>query len=114
MATIELLPGLLNLSLYRGDDENFMVTITEDGTPAVLPSTGWLAQIRAKATADSPVLAEIEIDTTDAGSGVLRFSLSGADTADLPKKSKWDLQCASPEVRTYLAGDVLMTEQVSQ
>jgi hypothetical protein len=114
MAVISLLPGQLDLHLYRGDDENFQVTMTENGVPKVLPSAGWSAQIRARATADSPPLAEITIDTTDAATGVLRFSLSGADTLALPKKAKWDLQCADAGVRTYLAGDVLTAEQVTQ
>lgn len=114
MAVISLLPGNLDLHLYRGDDNNFQVTMTEDGTAKVLPTSGWSAQIRAKAAADSEVLATLAIDTTDAATGILRFSLGGADTLTLPKKAKWDLQCDDSGVRTYLAGDVLVTEQVTQ
>lgn len=114
MAVISLLPGQLDLHLYRGDDENFQVTLTSGGAPLALPAGAWSAQIRVRASAESEVLAEIVIDTSDAATGVLRFSIPGEATAALPKKAKWDLQCDDGAVRTYLAGDVLTSEQVTQ
>lgn len=114
-AVIRLLPGALDLQVYRGDDPLFQVTMTEGGTPVVLPTTGWTAQIRESTSPTSPVLATFTIDASTAATGVLRLSLAGADTAGLPSSAAWDLQCTDGgKVRTYLAGSVVATGQVTR
>lgn len=65
-AVIRLLPGALDLNVYRGDDALFQVTMTEGGTPLILPTTGWSAQIRASISGSSPVLATFTIDAAAA------------------------------------------------
>ena len=112
-AVLRLLPGGLDLHLYRGDDARFQITMTEGGSPTVLPTTGWMAQIRGYMK--GPVLATFTIDATNAALGVVRLSLDGADTADLPDTARWDLQCdTAGAVRTYLAGTVTAEGQVTQ
>lgn len=116
MADLAILPGALNLSIYRGDDSAFQVTITEGGTPKVLPTSGWAAQVRQRAgESTDPALAAFTVDATDAATGVIRLSIADADTLPLPRKCKWDLQLNdSGAVHTYLAGDLNVTEQVTQ
>lgn len=115
MADLAQLPGELNLSVYRGDTTNFQVTITdtESGDPLVLPTTGWRAQARTTRDAEA-VLFTITVDATDAATGILGLSIDGADTADVTQTSVfWDVENTSLE-RTYLAGKVRFSGEVSR
>ena len=114
MASLEIIPGALALRIYRGDDIGFKITLQQSGSPIDAPTSGWSAQIRARANPDSPVLATFAIDASEAADGVLRLSLTGSETLALPKKAQWDIQCDANGVRTYLAGDLLVDEQVTQ
>jgi hypothetical protein len=115
MADLDLSPGVLNISGFRREDTvSFEWTVVEDGVPVVLPTTGWEAQIRAEAgNSDDPPLASITVDSSDADTGVFRFSIASADTRDLPDVAFWDLQ-HTPTERTWVAGKLKPKDQVTQ
>jgi hypothetical protein len=114
MADLSILPGELNLTIIRGDTTAFSYTITEDGSPAVLPTSGWVSQIRTVKgqSADAP-LATITVDASDAGTGVFRLSIDAADTIDLPATCFWDIE-HTPSERTWMGGKIRVKEQVTQ
>lgn len=111
MADVTAVPGELNITLYRGDTTSIELTLTENSAPKVLPATGWLAQIKQKV--GSEVLAEFEVDATNAATGVL--VLIAPDTSTIvPRKCVWDLQnLDNGATRTYVAGVVNLEGQVS-
>ena len=115
MAELAQLPGALDLTVYRGDNTNFQVTLVDSTTqdPLVLPTTGWRAQVRVlRTTAD--VLFTITVDATDAATGVLGLSIVGTDTAAVTVDSGvWDLENTTTD-RTYLAGKVRLKGEVSR
>lgn len=115
MAELAQLPGVLDLTIYRGDDTNFQVTITDTttGDPMVLPTSGWLSQVREEAEKDSPVVFTITVDAASAATGVLGLSIDGADTADVEGPYLWDLENTTLE-RTFLAGKVRLQGQVTR
>lgn len=115
MAELAQLPGVLDLTIYRGDNTNFRVTLKdpESGEPLVLPTTGWRAQVR-EVRASTVVLFTITVDATDAGSGVVDLSILGADTAVVTLDSGvWDMENTDLD-RTYLAGKIRLKGEVSR
>lgn len=115
MADLDLTPGVLNIFGFRREDTvSFEWTATQDGVPVVLPTAGWEAQIREFAgNSDDAPLATITVDSSDADTGVFRFSIASADTRDLPDVSFWDLE-HTPTERTYVAGKIKPKDQVTQ
>ena len=115
MAELAQLPGVLDLTIYRGDNTNFRVTLTdtESGDPLVLPTTGWRAQVRVSRTSED-VLFTVTVDATDAGAGVFDLSILGTDTGAVAVDSAfWDLENTDTD-RTYLAGKIRLKGQVSR
>lgn len=115
MAELVQLPGALDLTIYRGDDTNFQVTLTDPETeePLDLPTSGWRAQVRVDKDA-TVVLFTITVDATDAASGVVGLAIDGDDTAGITDDAAvWDMENTTTE-RTYLAGKVRLKGQVSR
>jgi hypothetical protein len=115
VADLDLSPGVLNISGFRREDTvSFEWTAVQDGVPVVLPTTGWEAQIRAEAgNSEDPPLATITVDSSDADTGVFRFSIASVDTVDMPDLCFWDLQ-HTPTARTWVAGKIKPKDQVTQ
>jgi hypothetical protein len=113
--TIEVLPQVVHISFYQGDDFLLDVAVTdpEDGSPIDVSGMTPKAQIRHTA-ADPTVLAEFAIDSTDAATGLLHLSISSTVTTALPETGIWDVQLTSPKVSTIAAGNVLCTRQVTR
>lgn len=115
MAELAQLPGVLDLSIYRGDNTNFRVTLKdpETGDPLVLPTTGWRAQVREERTSTT-ILFTLTVDATGAGSGVVGLSILGADTAGVGvDAAAWDMENTDLD-RTYLAGKIKLKGEVSR
>ncbi|MGW9587505.1 hypothetical protein [Microbacterium sp. NPDC055455] len=115
MAELSQLPGVLDLTIYRGDNTNFQVTLTDTETqePLVLPEAGWRAQVRV-VRASEDVLFTITVDAADAATGVVGLSIAGSDTGSVTVDSAfWDLENTDTD-RTYLAGKVRLKGQVSR
>jgi hypothetical protein len=106
---------VLDLTVYRGDNSNFRITMTdtETGDPLVLPTTGWRAQARVDKDSDD-ILFSLVVDATDAGSGVIDVSVVGDDTAPIEDdRVLWDIENTTV-ARTYLAGAIRLKGQVSR
>lgn len=80
---LSFIPQVLDLSLYAGDGAGIRFTFT-DSLAAPLPITGVMkAEIRASREAADPALAEFTVDLTDAATGVVLISITGAETHSL-------------------------------
>lgn len=120
-----MLPATETLSLYRGDSVRLVRRfrpVLEDGTlGAYFDLTGCTpkAQIRASSTATT-VLVEFTAtldDQTDPDTvGGVILEIVAGDTSALPDGAQWDMQLTHADgfVRTYIAGPVVSTGQVTR
>jgi hypothetical protein len=113
-------PAQLDLDVYRGDDFDIVIRLRDSVTGAYLNLTSLVgkASIRAEKGA-VPLLAKFTVTVMDQTTtpGGLMLSLPSAITTTLPLTGGvWDVQISNADgtgVRTYLAGRVLVTEQVT-
>jgi hypothetical protein len=123
----EPLPGVYPMTLYRGDTRVWELTFTEDDETTPIDMTGktWLAEIRKSDASGAPVIATIDIDDTDAATGVLVMTLTADEADGLTEdvltedggkyKAAWDLEGTDGDVvRTYLSGKVTVKGDVSR
>lgn len=111
MGTADLRPGKLDLALYQRDTRTLPLEFrNDDGTPVVLPTTGWLCQVRRQRDGGS-LLLTVTVDASAGASGDLVLSFPAA--ADF-KRGVWDLQnTTGGVVRTWIQGDVTVLGDVS-
>lgn len=120
-----MIPGSVDITVYQGDTYTLFFRVRNqnpDGTPgAYIDLTGYvgLAQIRAKATDPDPPLATFAVTLADQvlSRGGVTLTLTPAQTAPLPVTGGvWDVQLTAPDgsVHTYLAGNVIVLQQVSR
>ena len=96
--------------LYAGDESSIAPLFTTDGTtPEVLPLTGWQATWRSYAGSTDSVA--IAVDATNAASGILVLSLTGAQTAAMTAAGVFDVQNGD---RTYLRGETAWSLDVTR
>lgn len=104
-------PGKLDLEIYRGDWFEHPLEFFADDPPTIplaLDAFTYRAQIR-RLGRGTPVLAELEVDVTEAAEGRLVLTLDDDQTAELPGDPlKWDLQetLDGAKPTTVLAGIV--------
>lgn len=116
---IEILPASVNLSGVQGDFWEFTLRVPSAVVGEYVDFSGYtfLAQIRANALSDT-ILASFTVSATGATPSTygIIVSLSAATTATLPAQAVWDLKVinGSSEPRTYFAGDVDVTYDVSR
>lgn len=119
------LPVGKNLSIYKGDSYEFSFRLRAragDGTPGdYVDLTGCTAKAQIRQTEDSSTtIAEFttEIPTQNGDDlGRVRLSLtSGQTSASNFTGGKWDVQLTWPDgsVKTYLAGTVTVTKEVTR
>ena len=111
----EPLPGDYPRTLKRGDSREWQHTFTVTDSDPVqaydLSGRTWLAQIRATLDPDSPLMATLTVDSSDAANGVITVTLPASEARNLTGSSAyWDLEAtliADPEdVRTWVEGEV--------
>ena len=112
-------PGKTDLSIYQGDDYLLHASFTAGGVPLDLTGHSFRAQIRpttADDDAGAAALAEFEVTVTDPAGGELDLELAHTVTTDLSGKAHWDLEGTDPagKVTTYLAGVVVVTDEVTR
>jgi hypothetical protein len=115
MGDLTALPAAVNLTIYRGDDFSFTLTvINRDGSPYDLSSSTVLAQIRTKADAADPAA---EVFTTSISTNVITLTLPSAASAALAAGSYvWDCQLSdsiAPSVHTIAGGSLTLVADVS-
>lgn len=113
MTTADVLPGIHDLTLYRGDTWSQVFTFTQGGSPLALPTTGWQAQVRAP-DASGAVVGSFTVDSSDAATGVIVLSATAATVAIL-REGRYDLQLTEGAVvRTFLRGAVKILRDVTR
>lgn len=112
MATLESLPGKQDIALYQGDDFFIDVTVkNQDGTPADISTAIPSAQIRT-VPEDPTVLASFVCTKT---TNVIHLHLLAVESAKLtPGPAYWDLQIATPNITTLMAGKVTIHAEVTR
>lgn len=105
------------LEVYRGDSfsQSFVFKDATTGAVRNLVSEGWgswVAQWRP--FVGSAELVAFAVDTTQASTGRVGVALTAVQTAGL-RRGVWDLQASQGSVvRTWLAGDVSFSEDVTR
>jgi hypothetical protein len=128
MATSELLPAKVPLTLYRGDtriwEDTFRtapVAPATEGDPIDLTGYSFLCQIRATSES-TKVMATIAVTILEAAAGRIRRTLTAAESKKLVVGTDgvgtgvWDLQATDPDgfVRTYMVGKVKILGDTSR
>lgn len=113
---IDLTPAVLDLVLYAGDGADFQVSfVDEDNETIDVSNRTWTSQIRKTRTAETAY--DLEIDSTDAATGLIVLHISAEITRELPRTAQWDLQCTSvgsDEPTTVLQGAVTCNQDVTR
>lgn len=107
---INVQPQILDLALYAGDGISFRLTC-KDSAGAPVNITGTVkAQIRTERLAPDPPIVQFTSDMTDAATGIIKLSLTGAQTQDLVEdvssitgkfRGVWDLQWTPTGLQPY-------------
>jgi len=105
-------PAKYDIKLTAGDDFQITVRLLDDGDPINTSGYTFTAQVRAGYLPEAPLLVDFAV-TPVAGGAVL--SLTSSQTRQLGQASRlfWDLQSASPIVRTWLTGRVFVAQEVT-
>lgn len=110
MPTLDLVPDILDLSLYAGDGIEFRL-ICRNGTGTPVDMAGDVdAHIRAERLSPDPPLASFAVDMVDAYQGIVVLSLTGEQTASLIEESAetfsgvWDIQWTPPDSQPKTLG----------
>lgn len=122
---INLLPQVLDLSLYAGDGVDFKM-IAKNGAGAPIDITGVVqAHVRLERLTPDPPIAEFGVNVVDAYQGIVILSLTGEQTMALsqdPSSSSgkfvgvWDVQWtpAGSQPRTLVQGKVECVADVTR
>jgi hypothetical protein len=114
VTNISALPVSVALSLYKGDDFTFTLTVTDSNfKPSDLTGATAEAQVRVKFGDPDPPLASFEATITG---NVIALHLSGIDSAALPNTAVWDCQLTTADgtVTTLAGGSITMTGEVTK
>jgi hypothetical protein len=115
---------VIELEMFRGDDESFDIVVTKDGAPVDL--TGAALTFTAKRRlSDADAAAVVQKDSTaggiaivDAAQGLARIDIAAGDTATLTSDERlaWDLQVlgADGKKRTLADGRLLIHADVTR
>lgn len=106
-------PANYDLKLVAGDDYQVTVRLLSDGSPIDSESYVFTAQIRDGYLPNGELIESFSVTPVDGGA---TLSLTSAQTESLSQYSRlfWDMQSASPKVRTWLSGRVNVTPEVTQ
>jgi hypothetical protein len=105
-----------DIEIYQGDTYSHEVRISDsDGDRINISGRVYSAQIRKIKTAES-VLVSFTTEITEAANGVMNFSLSAAQTSDLPLGVfYYDLQEVNGvHVLTLMAGKATVKKEVTR
>lgn len=108
------LPENYDLVLYKGDTFTMNLSFT-DSNNVVLDLTGYVAKCQIRSTF-SAVTSYDAACTVDGPSGTVTVKFDAATTETISAGSYvWDFQLTSAggDVRTYLAGDVTVYDEVT-
>lgn len=104
-----------NIEIYRGDTYTHEVRLKNSSNNAInISSMSFSASIKSSAQATSNI-AVFDVAITDAANGIMTFSLTAANTANLvPGTYIYDLeQTNATVVTTLLRGNVVVKSDVT-
>lgn len=106
-------PANYDIKLMAGDDYQITIRLLDDGAPIDTAAYTFTAQIRDGYLPDGKLIQSFSVDPVDGGA---TLSLTSAQTEGLVNTSRlyWDVQSASPQVRTWLSGRVFVTPEVTE
>jgi hypothetical protein len=118
--SVSLLPAELDLTIYAGDDLAMQFTFVDAASAPIDMSGTWSASIKPiNALETDPPLQTFTVDASNAATGVIVISLTGAETGGLPAPSDaslaWDIQRTDPNgvVRTTHRGTISVVDDVT-
>jgi len=125
VASIDLKPQVLDLSLYAGDGVEFRLICTDNDGDPLNVSGNITAQIRVDRSETSSAIVDFDANLIEADQGIVALSLTGGDTQALmqdPSVSKdkfqgvWDVQWtpSGQEPRTLVQGKVECVADVTR
>jgi len=109
------LPGNYDIVMYKGDYYELLLTV-KDSNGTAMNLTGYTPKSTLKTGYDDPGGVSFVCTVTDAANGKVRLFLSSTTTSTLlPGSYIWDFQITSSlgETKTYLAGDVVVVNEVT-
>jgi len=106
-------PAKYDIGLVAGDDYQITIKLLDDGSPIDTSSYTFKAQIRDGYLPDGELIATFAVSAVTGGA---TLSLTASQTEPLSNYSRlyWDVQSASPDVRTWLSGRVYVTPEVTE
>jgi hypothetical protein len=111
---VTVLPAVINLSIYQGDDFFLDMLVTDaNNNPVNLSQALPMSQIRP-APDDDMILANLDVEVDATTTNLLHLHLFAADSAQLPATAAWDIQLSVPSITTIAYGTVTVTLQVTQ
>lgn len=106
-------PATYNIEVVAGDDYQITVKLLEDGSPIDTSSYTFTAQVRDGYLPEGNLVASFTVAPVTGGA---TLSLTSAQTESFINYNQlyWDVQSASPKVRTWLSGRVNVTPEVTE
>jgi len=106
-------PATYNIRLTAGDDFQMTVRLMDEGAPISTVGYTFKAQARRGYFPHGALLAEFTITPVTGGATI---SLTDTQTRALAGESNvvWDFQSASPDIRTWVGGSVLISQEVTE
>lgn len=115
----DFLPSNFNLELYRGDFLPMTITLvqpTSNNSAAPLNLTGYTAHAHIRTNFGGEAIYPFTVNIPDPTNGKVELVLPSSVSAGIePGAYVWDFQVKEPggNVRTYLAGDVTVFNEVT-
>lgn len=112
----DFLPNNFDIELYKGDYFPLTVTLVQPDNAGPLNLTGYTPSAQVRANYGDPLVYNFTATIPDPTTGVVHLVLPSAVTAGIePGSYIWDFQVREPSgnVRTYIAGDVTVYNEVT-
>jgi hypothetical protein len=107
------LPGKYDIKLTAGDDFQLTVRLLDDGDPIDTSAYTFKAEIRDSYLPSGTLFADFAV-TPITGGAIISLTATQTTALQTIRKFVWDFQSASPLIRTWLSGDVIVQGQVTQ
>lgn len=112
----DFLPSNFDLEIYKGDYLPLTITLVQpNGNPLNL--TGYTAHSHIRSNYGDEVIYPFSVSIPVPSSGQVNLTLTSATSAGIaPGSYIWDFQVREPSgnIRTYLAGDVTVYDEVTK
>lgn len=111
---IRIVPAVVDLRLYEGDDVFLRVVVTDPDTNGPADLTGYTAQSQIRSTATATdIMCEFDVEIVD---NIVYLTLDSAATTGQTGRGVWDVQLTDPDgvVETVAGGRVTWVAEVTR